>query len=89
MYANINKSFFRKVLSGIEKIVKIFSIFDKLFSKLIHYYVPLKHLALKSIKHYYKSLSHRPLTFQNLIPLYCFDLRNLSTVSDVPFCHLP
>ena len=32
--AHINKSIFRKVLLGIEKVIKIFSIFDKLFPKL-------------------------------------------------------
>ena len=38
--AHINKSIFRKVLLEIEKVVKTFSIPDKLFSKLIYYCVP-------------------------------------------------
>ena len=50
----INKSFFEKVLTEIEKVVKTFLVSDKLFSKLIYlklvyYYVPLRHA---SIKHY-------------------------------------
>ena len=39
----VNKFNFRKVLLGIEKVVKIFSIFDKFFSKLVYYCVPLGH----------------------------------------------
>ena len=47
--AYINKSIFGKILLGIEKNVKIFSIFNKLFSKLIYYCVPLGHTIIKSI----------------------------------------
>ena len=39
--AYINKSSFEKVLLGIEKVVKTFSIFDKLFPKLVYYCVSL------------------------------------------------
>ena len=39
--AHINKSIFGKVLLGIVKVVKTFSIPDKLFPKLIYYCVPL------------------------------------------------
>ena len=49
--SHINKSTFGKVLLGIKKVVKTFSIFDKLFPKLVYYCVPL----VKSI-HYYISL---------------------------------
>ena len=38
--AHINKSIFGKVLLEIKKFVKIFSIFDKLFPKLVYYCVP-------------------------------------------------
>ena len=38
--AHINKSIFGKVLLGIEKVVKTFSISNKLFSKLVYYCVP-------------------------------------------------
>ena len=46
--AHINKSNFRKVLLGIEKTIKTFSIFDKLFPKLVYYCVPLRHTLVKS-----------------------------------------
>ena len=36
----INKSIFGKVLLGIEKVVKTFSIPNKLFPKLVYYCVP-------------------------------------------------
>ena len=45
----INKSIFRKVLLKIEKIVKIFLIFEKLFSKLVYYCVPKGHTIVKSL----------------------------------------
>ena len=38
--AHINKSIFGKVLLGVEKVVKIFSIPNKLFPKLVYYCVP-------------------------------------------------
>ena len=38
--AHINKSIFGKVLLGIEKVVKTFSIPNKLFPKLVYYCVP-------------------------------------------------
>ena len=47
---HINNSIFRKVLLKIEKIVKIFSILDKLFLKLFYYCVPLGHTLVKFIK---------------------------------------
>ena len=47
--AHINKSIFRKVLLGIEKVVKTFSISNKLFSKLVYYCVPLGHTLVKSL----------------------------------------
>ena len=47
--AHINKSSFRKVLLGIEKAVKTFSFFDKLFPKVVYYCVPLGHTLVKSI----------------------------------------
>ena len=46
--AHINKSSFGKILLGIEKIVKIFSIFNKFFPKLIYYCVYLRHTLIKS-----------------------------------------
>ena len=46
---HVNKSSFEKVLLGIEKAVKTFSIFDKLFSKLIYYCVSLRHTLVKSL----------------------------------------
>ena len=46
--AHINKSSFEKVLLGIEKAVKTFSIFDKLFLKLVYYCVSLGHTLVKS-----------------------------------------
>ena len=45
----VNKSIFEKFLLTIKKIVKIFSILDKLFSKLVYYFVPLGHILVKSI----------------------------------------
>ena len=45
----INKSIFGKFLLGIEKTVKTFSNFNKLFPKLVYYYVPLDHTLIKSI----------------------------------------
>ena len=50
--AHINKSSFGKVLLGIEKVVKTFSISDKLFPKLVYYCVPLGHTLVKSKKTY-------------------------------------
>ena len=47
--AYINKSIFKKVLSKIEKIVKTFLIFDKLFSKLVYYCVSKWHTIVKSL----------------------------------------
>ena len=47
---HINNSIFRKVLLKIEKIVKIFSILDKLFLKLFYCCVPLGYTLIKSIK---------------------------------------
>ena len=47
-WVQINKPSFRKVLLGIEKSVKTFSIFDKLFPKLVYYCVPLGHTLVKS-----------------------------------------
>ena len=47
--AYINKSIFGKFLLRIEKTVKTFSIFNKLFSKLVYYCVPLGHTLIKSI----------------------------------------
>ena len=47
--ACINKFIFEKVLSKIKRIVKIFSIFDKLFSKLIYYCVSKEHTIVKSL----------------------------------------
>ena len=47
---HINNSIFRKNLLKIEKIVKIFSILDKLFLKLFYCCVPLGHILVKSIK---------------------------------------
>ena len=44
----INKFIFKKVLLGIEKVVKTFSISDKLFPKLVYYCVPLGHTLVKS-----------------------------------------
>ena len=38
--AHINKSIFGKVLLGIEKVIKTFSILNKLFPKLVYYCVP-------------------------------------------------
>ena len=48
--AHINKSIFGKVLLGIEKVVKTFSIPNKLFPKLVYYCVPLWHTLIKSLK---------------------------------------
>ena len=47
--AHINKSIFEKVLLKIEKVVKTFSISDKLFPKLVYYCVLLGHTLVKSI----------------------------------------
>ena len=46
--AHTNKFIFENVLLEIEKVVKIFSIFNKTFSKLIYYYVLLEHILIKS-----------------------------------------
>ena len=46
----INKSIFEKFLSKIEKIVKIFSISDKFFLKLVYYCMLLEHTLVKSLK---------------------------------------
>ena len=46
--AHINKSSFGKVLLGLGKAVKTFSISDKLFPKLVYYGVPLEHTLVKS-----------------------------------------
>ena len=48
--AHINKSSFGKVLLGIEKVVKTFSISDKLFPKLVYYCVSLRHTLVKPLK---------------------------------------
>ena len=45
---NVNKFSFGKVLLGIEKIVKIFLISDKIFPKLVYYCVPVGHTLVKS-----------------------------------------
>ena len=45
----VNKSIFEKFLLRIKIVVKTFSIFDKLFSKLVYYFVPLGHILVKSI----------------------------------------
>ena len=45
----IIKSIFEKVLLGIEKVVKIFSILNKLFPKLVYYCVSLGHTLVKSL----------------------------------------
>ena len=42
--------FLKKMLSKIEKIVKIFSISNKFFSKLIYYCMLLEHTSVKSLK---------------------------------------
>lgn len=42
--------FLKKMLSEIEKIVKIFSISDKLFLKLVYYCMLLEHTWVKSLK---------------------------------------
>ena len=55
--AHINKSIFGKVLLGIEKVVKTFSIPNKLFPKLVYYCVPLGHTLIKSI-YIYTFTSH-------------------------------
>ena len=47
--AHINKSIFGKVLLGIEKVVKIFSIPNKLFPKLVYY---CGHTLVKSIYYF-------------------------------------
>ena len=47
--AHINKSIFGKVLLGIEKVVKTFSISNKLFPKLVYYCVPLGHTLVKPL----------------------------------------
>ena len=46
----INKSIFENFLSKIEKIIKIFSISNKFFSKLIYYCMLLEHTSVKSLK---------------------------------------
>ena len=46
----INKFIFEKFLSKIEKIVKIFSISNKFFLKLIYYCMLLEHTSVKSLK---------------------------------------
>ena len=47
--AYINKFIFEKVLLEIEKVVKTFSIFNKLFSKLVYYCMLLGHTLVKFI----------------------------------------
>ena len=47
--AHINKFIFEKVLLEIEKVVKIFSIFNKFFSKLVYYLMLLGHTLVKFI----------------------------------------
>ena len=47
--AHINKFIFEKVLLEIEKVVKIFLIFNKLFSKLVYYCMLLGHTLVKFI----------------------------------------
>ena len=44
----VNKSIFKKFLLRIKIVVKTFSIPDKLFLKLIYYFVPLGHILVKS-----------------------------------------
>ena len=51
--AHINKSIFGKVLLEIKKVVKTFSISDKLFPKLVYYCVPLGHTLVKSFIYLY------------------------------------
>ena len=45
----VNKSIFEKFLLRIKIVVKTFSILDKFFSKLVYYFVPLRHILVKSI----------------------------------------
>ena len=47
--AHVNKYIIEKILLKIEKIVKIFLILDKFFSKFVYYCVPLGHTLVKSI----------------------------------------
>jgi len=53
----INKFIFGKYLLRIEKVVKIFSTLDKIFTKLVYYCVLLKHRLVKSIYSIRPSLS--------------------------------
>ena len=48
--SDINKSTYENFLLEIEKVVKTFSIPDKLFPKLVYYCVPLGHTLVKSKK---------------------------------------
>ena len=46
---HINKLIFEKFLLENKKVVKIFLIFNKLFSKLVYYCVSLGHTLVKSL----------------------------------------
>ena len=46
--AHIKPSIFRNIFSVIEKVVNTFSIFEKIFPKMINYCVPLGHTLVKS-----------------------------------------
>ena len=61
----INNSIFEKVLLEIEKIVKIFSIFNKFFSKLIYYSLPKGTVVLHSGPHKLPTLSFREVINYN------------------------
>ena len=54
--AHINKSIFGKVLLGIKKVVKTFSIPNKLFPKLVYYCVPQGHTLVKSFIYLFMSI---------------------------------
>lgn len=49
-----NKLIFEKVLLRVGRVVKIFSISNKFFLKLVYYCMSLKYILIKSIKVYQK-----------------------------------
>ena len=49
IYVLINKSVFLKNLSKMKNTIKTFSIFNKIFSNNLYYYVLLSHTLLKSL----------------------------------------
>ena len=61
---HIKSSIFENIFSKIEKIVNIFSIPKKIFSKIINYCVPLEHTLVK--KKYIYIYSFLILFFTNL-----------------------